>query len=58
MRIGSGRADTGQRLPGLELAAMLSALQQGVQFFRVHDVPEARQALRVFEAIAAKSAII
>ncbi len=39
------------RLAG-SLAAMVSALSQGVQIFRVHDVDEARQALRVFEAIA------
>lgn len=43
-------AGTEDRLAG-SLAAMLSALGQGVQLFRVHDVDEARQAVRVFEAI-------
>jgi dihydropteroate synthase len=39
------------RLAG-SLAAMLAALEQGVQIFRVHDVEAARQALRIFEVIA------
>jgi dihydropteroate synthase len=40
------------RLPG-SLAAALSAVQQGVQILRVHDVAETRQALAVGQAIAA-----
>jgi dihydropteroate synthase len=40
------------RLPG-SLAAALSAVQQGVQIVRVHDVAETRQALAVWRAIAA-----
>jgi dihydropteroate synthase len=40
------------RLPG-SLAAALSAVQQGVQVLRVHDVAETRQALAVWGAIAA-----
>jgi dihydropteroate synthase len=40
------------RLPG-SLAAALFAVQQGVQILRVHDVAETRQALAVWQAIAA-----
>jgi dihydropteroate synthase len=40
------------RLPG-SLAAALVALQQGVQILRVHDVAETRQALALWQAIAA-----
>jgi dihydropteroate synthase len=40
------------RLPG-SLAAALSAVQQGVQILRVHDVAETRQALALWQAIAA-----
>jgi dihydropteroate synthase len=40
------------RLPG-SLAAALSAVHQGVQVLRVHDVAEIRQALAVWRAIAA-----
>jgi dihydropteroate synthase len=40
------------RLPG-SLAAALAALQQGVQILRVHDVAETRQALALWQAIAA-----
>ena len=39
------------RLPG-SLSAALSAVQQGVQIVRVHDVAETRQALAVWRAIA------
>jgi dihydropteroate synthase len=39
------------RLPG-SLAAALSAVQQGVQILRVHDVAETRQALVLWGAIA------
>jgi dihydropteroate synthase len=39
------------RLPG-SLAAALSAVQQGVQILRVHDVAETRQALALWGAIA------
>jgi Ni,Fe-hydrogenase III component G len=35
------------------LAAALSAVQQGVQILRVHDVAETRQALAIWRAIAA-----
>jgi dihydropteroate synthase len=42
----------GARLPG-SLAAALSAVQQGIQILRVHDVAETRQALAVWRAIAA-----
>jgi dihydropteroate synthase len=41
-----------RRLPG-SLAALLFAVQQGVQILRVHDVAETRQALAVWHAIAA-----
>jgi dihydropteroate synthase len=40
------------RLPG-SLAAALSAVQQGVQILRVHDVAETRQALAIWRAIMA-----
>ena len=40
------------RVPG-SLAAGLSAVQQGIQILRVHDVAETRQALAVWQAIAA-----
>jgi dihydropteroate synthase len=40
------------RLPG-SLAALLFAVQQGVQILRVHDVVETRQALAIWHAIAA-----
>jgi dihydropteroate synthase len=39
-----------KRLPG-SLAAALSAVGQGVQMLRVHDVAETRQALSVWDAI-------
>jgi len=41
-----------ERLPG-SLAAALSAVQQGIQVLRVHDVAETCQALAVWQAIAA-----
>jgi dihydropteroate synthase len=50
-RLSRGEAP-GARLPG-SLAAALSAVQQGVQVLRVHDVAETRQALAVWRAIAA-----
>jgi dihydropteroate synthase len=40
------------RIPG-SLAAVLFAVQQGVQILRVHDVAETRQALALWRAIAA-----
>ena len=43
----------GDRLPG-SLAAALWARSQGVQVLRVHDVAETRQALAVWDAIAAR----
>jgi dihydropteroate synthase len=48
----SGSEPPQARLPG-SLAAALSAVQQGVQVLRVHDVAETRQALAVWRAIAA-----
>jgi dihydropteroate synthase len=48
----SGGEPPQARLPG-SLAAALSAVQQGVQILRVHDVAETRQALAVWRAIAA-----
>jgi dihydropteroate synthase len=48
----SGGEPPQARLPG-SLAAALSAVQQGVQVLRVHDVAETRQALAVWQAIAA-----
>ena len=33
-------------------ALHLYALQQGAQFLRVHDVKEARQAIRLYEALS------
>lgn len=44
-----------QRIGG-SLASIIWGLEQGVQFFRVHDVSETRQAFTIYEAIkAAKS---
>jgi dihydropteroate synthase len=40
------------RLPG-SIAGALQALRQGVQILRVHDVAETRQAIAVWQAIAA-----
>src|SRR5262249_22693149 len=40
-----------ERLPG-SLAAGLSAVYQGVQILRVHDVTETRQAIALWRAIA------
>lgn len=48
-----GRVDNcppGDRLPG-SLAALLHALDEGVQIFRVHDIKETRQAIAVWKAI-------
>jgi len=33
------------------LAAVLAGAARGCQIFRVHDVPETRQALKVWQAI-------
>ncbi len=49
-------AEVGERLPG-SLAALVHGLANGVQLFRVHDVAEARQALRLWQAINAKRQI-
>jgi dihydropteroate synthase len=46
----SPKASVGKRLPG-SLAAVMWALSQGVQIFRVHDVAATRQAMDVFSAI-------
>lgn len=40
-----------ERLPG-SLSAALWCVSRGVQFLRVHDVKETRQAIRVFQAIS------
>lgn len=43
------------RAPG-SIAVALAAVAQGVQFLRVHDVAETRQALRLWRAVAAGQA--
>jgi dihydropteroate synthase len=43
-------AEAGQRLGG-SLAAVAAGLSQGVKVFRVHDVPETAQFIRVFTEI-------
>jgi dihydropteroate synthase len=48
----SGGVAADQRLPG-SLAGALQALRQGVQILRVHDVAETKQAVAVWQAIAA-----
>jgi dihydropteroate synthase len=47
----SGVVDARDRTHG-SVAAGLAGLAQGVQFLRVHDVAETRQALEVWQAIA------
>lgn len=42
-------ASVDKRLPG-SLAAVLAAYQKGIRYFRVHDVAETAQALKVFMA--------
>ncbi len=46
----TGEADAKKRLPG-SLAAALSAVGQGVQIIRVHDVEQTVQALKLWRAI-------
>jgi dihydropteroate synthase len=46
----SGEAPAGERLPG-SIALALKGAEQGVQLFRVHDVPETVQALRVWRGL-------
>jgi len=46
----AGPATADQRLGG-SIAAVLAGLGQGVQIFRVHDVFETRQAIKIFNAI-------
>jgi len=46
----SGEEDPKRRLPG-SIAAALAAYDKGVRIFRVHDVGETAQALKVSEAI-------
>ncbi len=46
----SGEEDPKNRLPG-SLASVLWGHSQGVQIFRVHDVKETVQALKIFDAI-------
>ena len=41
-----------KRLPG-SIASVLWAMQKDVKIFRVHDVAETKQALKVFQALAA-----
>lgn len=48
----TGEGDPKLRLPG-SLAATLSLYQQGVRFFRVHDVAATKQAIEVFQATSA-----
>jgi dihydropteroate synthase len=48
----SGESQADRRAPG-SIAAALSAVQQGVQILRVHDVGETRQALAVWQGIEA-----
>jgi dihydropteroate synthase len=45
----SGATDAEQRMPG-SLALALAAVQQGIQFLRVHDVSETKQALDLWQA--------
>ena len=45
----AGVTDVSERLPG-SLALALASVQQGVQFLRVHDVAETRQALTLWFA--------
>ena len=47
---GAAASDAGQRVPGT-LAVTLGALQQGVQIHRLHDMVEAKQALRLWQAV-------
>lgn len=47
----SGESEARARVPG-SLATALAARARGAQIFRVHDVAETHQALRVFDAIA------
>jgi dihydropteroate synthase len=46
----SGEADAAHRLGG-SLAVLTAGLAQGVQLFRVHDVPESVQAVRVWRGM-------
>jgi dihydropteroate synthase len=47
--------DASSRLPG-SLASVIWARSQGVRIFRVHDVKETVQALKVYDAISMASA--
>jgi dihydropteroate synthase len=51
----TGEEDTEKRLPGT-IAANVMALERGAQIFRVHDVAENFQALRIAEEIAGTGA--
>lgn len=51
-----GASDPRERLGG-SLSSVLWGRSQGVQFFRVHDVQETRQALAVYDAIADSSSV-
>ncbi len=48
----AGGAPVEERMPG-SIAGALQGLRQGVQILRVHDVAETRQAVAVWQAIAA-----
>jgi len=47
-----GQAPVGDRLAG-SIAALLAGVARGVQFLRVHDVRQTRQALRVYQSVCA-----
>lgn len=47
----SGAEDAQDRMPG-SIAIALNALAQGIQIFRVHDVPQTRQAFDLWQAIS------
>lgn len=51
----SNGEDASERLPG-SLASVLWARSQGVRMFRVHDVKETVQALKIYDAISMASA--
>ncbi len=47
---GDAAAEPHRRGPGT-LAVTLAGLQQGVQIHRLHDIVEAKQALRLWQAV-------
>lgn len=46
----SGEGDAAQRFPG-SIAVALAGAAQGIQIIRVHDVPQTRQALTLWQAV-------